>query len=317
MGNPESQAAVIDRPPNRKRKWWTSQSFKDHVSGYLYVSPFFIAFLIFGLFPIVYTFYISMFSWKAIGAHEFVGLRNYVSLLTDDPKFWRSVMNTFTIWVMSTVPQLFLALVLATILNRRLKLKGLFRLGVFIPNITSLAAVAIIFSGIFSRQYGIINWILSWFGVDKIDWVGGYWTAQIGVAVMVLWRWTGYNAIIYLAALQTVPNDLYEAATIDGANKTQQFFNITIPMIRPVIIFTILVSTIGGMQVFVEPLLFTNSYDGGAANQVMTMMLYMYSNGFRDYNFGYAAAVSWMTFLIIVLFSMVNFLISRKISSAN
>lgn len=299
-----------------RRRWWQTQTFKDHVSGYLYVAPFIAVFLAFQLFPILYTFYVSLFSWKAIGGREFLGLQNYVWLFADDPKFWRSVMNTFTIWFLSTVPQLSLALVLAKALDRSLRGMAVFRLGAFMPNITSLAAIAIIFSGIFSRDYGIVNWVLSWFGTGKIDWVAGYWTAQIAVATMVNWRWTGYNAIIYLAALQTVPRELHEAAILDGASAFRRFVEITIPMIRPVILFTVMLSTIGGMQLFVEPFLFSGGYEGGARNQVLTMTLYMYATGFRDYSFGYASAISWVTFLIIVLFVAVNYSLARRIRSA-
>lgn len=318
MAQATNHATVVGTPQPQRR--YKTQSYRDHVSGYLYVLPFILIFLIFQLFPMIYAFYVSFFSWKAIGTREFIGIQNYLWLITDDPKFWKSVLNTFTLWIISTIPQLILALILASTLNRRLRMKQIWRLGVFIPNITSVAAITIVFGSIFSRDYGMVNYVLSWVGIEAIDWKNSYWAAQIAVASIVIWRWTGYNSIIYLAALQTIPKELYEAARIDGANKVQQFIHITIPMIRPVIIFTVIVSTIGGMQIFVEPLLFisgTAAYEGGSQNQVLTMVLYMFTNGFRDYNFGYASAVSWLVFIIVMIFAGINLMISRKINSAN
>ncbi|MBO2944363.1 sugar ABC transporter permease [Paenibacillus sp. F411] len=297
-------------------KLWHKQSFKDHVSAYLYLLPFFLIFGIFTLFPVFWSAYISFFSWDVLGTKKYIGFQNYIWLFTDDPKFWKSVLNTFSIWLMSTIPNLFLALVLANILNQRfIKGKKLFRLGVIIPNITSLVAVAVIFGSFFGYNYGLINYFLSELGLDKYDWGASYWGAQFAVAVMVIWRWTGYNAVIYLAALQSIPADLYEAARIDGASRTQQFFKITIPMIRPMIIFTVIMSTIGGMQLFVEPLIFSGP-TGGPEGQTLTMVLYLYTEAFTNNNYGYASAIAWMLFLIILLFSMFNNFLTKKINSA-
>jgi len=154
-------------------------------------------------------------------------------------------------------------------------------------------------------------------GFEKINWAASDWHAQSAIAVMVIWRWTGYNSLIYLAALQTIPQELYEASRIDGATKVQQLFRITIPMIRPVIIFTVILSTIGGMQLFVEPLIFLNSTTGGQANQGLTMMLYLYDTAFTKNAFGYGAAIAWLLFIIIILFVMFNLFLTRKINSAS
>lgn len=291
------------------------QSTKDHISGYLYISPFFIIFGIFGLFPIIFTAYISFHKWNILGAKEFIGFKNYQLLFTD-PLFWKALGNTFSIWIISTLPQLFLALVLAFILNAAfLKGKEFFRLAVFLPNITSVVAVAIIFGAIFGEKYGVLNYMLSFVGIDPINWKGSYFGTHVAIAAMVMWRWTGYNTIIYLSALQSIPKDLYEAATIDGANKMQQFFYITIPMIRPMVIFTVILSTIGGMQIFAEPLMFAGP-GGGALDQGLTMTLYLYEEAFVRSSFGYSSAIAWVLFLIIVLFSLVNLFITNRIKSA-
>jgi cellobiose transport system permease protein len=292
------------------------QSTKDHISGYLYISPFFILFGIFGVFPILFTAYISFHKWDILGTHEYIGFQNYKWLFTD-PTFWKALGNTLSIWVISTLPQLFLALVFAFILNQTfLKGKQFFRLAVFLPNITSVVAVAIIFGAIFGQEYGILNYFLSLFGIEPFNWQASYFGTHVAIASMVMWRWTGYNAIIYLAALQSIPKDLYEAATIDGASKTQQFFNITIPMIRPMIIFTVILSTIGGMQIFAEPLMFSGA-GGGSLKQGLTMTLYLYEEAFARNSFGYASAIAWVLFLIIVVFSLVNQFITNRIKSAD
>lgn len=307
------------QPVVQRRKPWRTQSFKDHLSGYLYIAPFFFIFGVFTIFPILWSGYISFFSWNILGTKDFVGLQNYIWILTDDPRFWKSVGNTFSIWLISTIPQLFFALVIANLLNQNfLKLKQFFRVGLFVPNVTSLVAVAIIFSSIFGYNYGLINYVFGEiFGMEKFDWKSSYFGAQFAVSAMVMWRWTGYNAIIYLAALQSIPNDLYESATIDGASKVQQFFNITIPMIRPMILFTVIMSTIGGMQLFVEPLLFATNAQGGPQGQVLTMVMYLYDTAFGKNSFGYASAIAWLMFLIIIVFSFFNMYLTRKIQSTD
>lgn len=291
------------------------QTTKDHISGYLYISPFFIIFGVFGLFPIVFTAFISLHKWNILGTREFIGFKNYQLLFTD-PLFWKALGNTFSIWVISTLPQLFLALILAFILNSAfLKGKQFFRLAVFLPNITSVVAVAIIFGAIFGEKYGVLNYLLSFIGIDPINWKGSYFGTHVAIASMVMWRWTGYNTIIYLSALQSISKDLYEAATIDGASKMQQFFYITIPMIRPMVIFTVILSTIGGMQIFAEPQMFAGA-GGGALDQGLTMTLYLYEEAFVRNSFGYSSALAWVLFLIIVLFSLVNLFITNRIKSA-
>ena len=219
------------------------------VEPYLYIAPFFVVFGVFGLYPLIYTGWVSLHEWDPIGENTFVGLDNYQRLLQDDPRFWNSVRNTLSIWVVSTVPQLMMALVLAQLLNQRLlRGKTLFRMAVLVPNITSVLAVAIVFTSIFGRDYGIINWLLELAGFDRIDWRAGRWSSHLAISTMVSWRWTGYNALIYLAAMQAIPNQLYEAAMIDGATRWRQFLHVTIPQLRPTIIFTVIISTIGGCR---------------------------------------------------------------------
>lgn len=301
---------VRETHPVTEHKKWNPRR-NEAFSGYLYISPFFIVFGIFGLFPIFYSAYISFHRWDILGTKNWIGWSNYSSLMSD-PLFWKSIGNTFSIWFLSTIPMLFIALVIAFLLNQpRLLGREWFRLGIFVPNVTSIVAVAIIFSAIFGRDYGIINYVLTSIGLSPVDWKGGYFGTHIAIAVMVMWRWIGYNMIIYLAGLQSIPGDLYEAAMIDGANKTRQFWFITVPLMRPIILFTVILSTIGGMQLFTEPFI----YGTGSQNQGLTITLYLYNEAFGRFSFGYAAAIAWMLFFIIVIFSIINHYLTNRIQS--
>ena len=290
------------------------------LSPYVYIAPFFVIFTIFGVFPILYTAFVSLHRWDIIGTHEWIGLDNYRLLLTD-PRFWISLRNTFSIWVLSTVPQLLIALGLAHVLHQRmLKGRALFRMALLVPNVTSIVAVAIIFESIFGFHYGIANFVVESLGLERINWQAGTLTSHVAIATMVLWRWTGYNALIYLAGLQSIPPELHEAAAIDGASRFQQLRYITIPLLRPTIIFTVIVSTIGGLQIFAEPLLFAQgaaNITGGAARQFSTLTLFMYEQAFRSFKLGYAAAIAWFLFLLIVLCSLVNYVLTRRIRSVD
>ncbi|WP_373370388.1 carbohydrate ABC transporter permease [Alkalicoccobacillus plakortidis] len=278
---------------------------------YLFISPFFILFLIFGLFPILFSLYLSFHSWSGLGEMTFVGLSQFQYLLTE-PVFWKSVGNTFAIWFLSSVPMLFFALVIAFLLNLpNLRMRGSYRTMFFITNVTSIVAVAIIFETIFSNQYGLLNYVLSLVGISSLEWMNSSFLIKVVIASMVVWRFVGYNAIIYLAGLQSIPKSLYEAAVIDGANKMQIFFRITIPLLRPIILFTVIMTTIGSMQIFTEPEVLLG-VSGGVGGAGMTMTLYMYNEGFINSNFGYASAVSWMMFLIIGIFSLINWKIVQR-----
>jgi cellobiose transport system permease protein len=187
------------------------------------------------------------------------------------------------------------------------------------PYITSTAAAAIVFAQLFGRDYGFINWALGLIGINNIDWESGKWTSQIAISAIVTWRWTGYNALIYLAAMQAIPADLYAAAAVDGAGRWQLFRHITIPSLRPAIVFTVVISTIGATQLFGEPLLFggVSGHVGGVSHQYQTLGLYLYDQGWYNFHLGRAAAVAWAMFLIILVFVIVNALLARRIRSAS
>ncbi len=168
-------------------------------------------------------------------------------------------------------------------------------MGVIIPNVTSVAAVALIFAAIFAQGFGLANWLLGFLDIGPVDWPADRWSSWSAISLMVDWRWTGYNALIFLAAMQAIPTDLYEAAEIDGASRARQFFSVTLPLLRPTLIFTSLISIIGGIQLFTEPLLFApgaGAIQGGSLRQFQTMTMYLIENGFTRFEFGYAGAVA-------------------------
>lgn len=290
-------------------------------SPYLYVAPFFLLFAVFGLFPLIYTALISATAWspRRPGSEDIsVGLDNYRNLLHDD-NFWNALINTLGIGVVSTVPQLLLALGIAHLLNYRLRGRLFLRMGVLVPYVTSVAAAALIFNQMFARDFGLLNWTLQPFVDSSVDWRASKAASWAAVSVMVTWHWTGYNALIYLAAMQTVPFDLYESAAIDGAGRWRQFWAITIPSIRPTIIFTVIVSTIGALQLFAEPFLFdtTRNHNGGADRQFQTVVLYLYQQFWTNGRYGYAAAIAWSLFLITVVIVLVNLLLVRRMRGSD
>ena len=319
-----SQGTVVEAVaaiPQQRRLRMRLRRLDGKVSPYLYIAPFFLLFAAFGLFPLAYTGWVSLTDRTLFDTGHFVGLDNYTALLHDD-YFWNAVENTLGIFAISTVPQLFLALVLAHVLNTKLHGRTLFRMAVLLPQITSLVAVALIFTQLFSRDYGLFNYVLGQIGIGKVDWEAGDYTSWLALSAMVIWRWTGYNALIYLAAMQAIPDELYEAAAIDGARPWRQLWHVTIPNLRPTIIFTVIVSTIGGLQLFTEPYLFEPGHSGstgGSARQYQTVVMYLYEKSFGSSQFklGYASAIGWALFMLIALISLVNFLIIRRIRSAD
>lgn len=289
------------------------------VSPYLYIAPFFILFAAVGLYPLIYTFVVSLHEWDLLkGQGEFIGLTNFVSIL-QDRFFWNSLFNTFSIFLLSAIPQLIVATFLAAVLDSNIRGKTFWRMSVLLPYVVTPVAVAIIFSNLFGDQYGLINNLLKNFGFDAIAWHQDTFASHIAIATMVNWRWTGYNALILLAAMQAVPRDLHESAALDGAGALRRFFSITLPGIRPTMIFVIITATIGGLQIFAEPKLFDPSTAGGiggAHRQFQTTVLYLWEMAFFRQDFGEAAAIAWILFLLIIIIGLINFGISQRIGSA-
>ncbi|MFF9867198.1 carbohydrate ABC transporter permease [Streptomyces sp. NPDC013953] len=291
----------------RLRRAWQA------ASPYAYIAPFLTLFAAFGLFPLLYTAFVSLYrvELQTPGDMQWRGLGNYTALFTDD-FFWISLRNTFTIGVISTVPQLIMALGLAHLLNYRLRGRTFFRTAMLLPYATSVAAATLVFAQLFGRDFGLVNYVLGLVGSGPVDWQTGTVASQIAVSTIVIWRWTGYNALIYLAGMQSIPTELYEAAEMDGASRWRQFLHVTLPGLRPTIVFTTIVSTIGATQLFGEPLLFEGSVSGGISHQYQTLGLYLYEQGWGFFHLGRAAAVAWVMFLLILVLVGVNALMVRR-----
>ena len=280
---------------------------------YVFLSPFVALFAVFGVFPLVFSLYLAFQTWEptsGLGAMQFVGLDNFAFALQDD-WFWKSLGNTGWLALASGVPQHLVAIPLAYFIHSSF---GRLRNGVvgayFMPYITSTVAIAILFSSLFSTDFGLINVclqamakvpVLGWLiPADAIDWLNDPDRIKPAIAIIVFWRYVGFNVVLYLAALQTIPKDLYEAATMDGAGRLQQFFFITLPSLKPMIFFGVTLSVIGGLQLFEEPFILTGGR-GGSDQSGMTTAIYLYRMAFDFNDFGAASAMSWLLFILVAL----------------
>ncbi|MFB9993195.1 carbohydrate ABC transporter permease [Deinococcus oregonensis] len=292
--------------------------FQRRYAPYIFISPFFLLFFAFSLFPILFNAYLSFHNWQpgsGLGDMKFVGLRNFSDNLTD-PTFWQSLRNTAILALESGVPQHLIALPLAFAIHMGLKrVQSLVTAVYFLPYITSVVAISVVFFTLFSWQYGALNAGLNalhnlpliggLFPGEKINWLGEVQYVQPAIALVVVWRYVGWNVLLYLAGLQAIPSDIYEAASIDGATRAQQFRFITLPLLRPTIFLAVTLTLIGGFQLFEEPFVLTNG-SGGTGQQGLTTIMYM----FRTYNSysdaGVAAAMSWLLFAVIGVLSLIN-----------
>jgi len=274
------------------------------VAPYVLLSPFFLLFAVFGVFPLLFSLWLAFQTWEptnGLQAMQFVGLENFVFALHDE-WFWKSLKNTAWLALASGVPQHLVAIPLAVFIHTRfVRLRNAAVGAYFLPYITSTVAIAILFSSLFSTDYGVVNSALaSLFGAARIDWLGDPEHIKPAIATVVFWRYVGFNVVLYLAALQTIPKDLYEAATMDGAGPLQQFFFITLPSLKPMIFFGVTLSVIGGLQLFEEPFILTGGR-GGSDQAGMTTAMYLYRMAFDFNDFGAASAMSWLLFALVVL----------------
>lgn len=278
---------------------------KNNVIGWSFVIIAAVMIFLFYFYPMVQALILSFQS--GVGANlTFTGIDNYTRLFKD-PTFLTTVKNTVIYLIIQVPVMILLALFLSVLLNNKtLKFKGFFRTAIFLPCVTSLVAYSVIFKYLFGQD-GIINIMLMKVSLisEPIQWLTDPFWAKIAIIVAITWRWTGYNMIFYLSALQNVDESIYEAARIDGASPIQQFFKITIPMLKPIILFTSITSTIGTLQLFDEVM---NITKGGPGNATMTISQYIYNLSFKyTPDFGYAATVSYAIVIMIVIFSIIQF----------
>ena len=270
---------------------------------YVFVAPAVILFLVFMAYPIIYSFILSLQTNRE-GEQVWNGINNYSRLLGDE-LFWKALFNTFVVLIIQVPIQLSLAMLLAVALNSKvLKGKGAFRAIYFLPAITGLAAVSVIFRILFSDPDGIVNSFLSIFSFGPIHWTLDEFWNRVLLILAITWRWTGYNMVIYLSGLQSIPGDLYEAAAVDGASWATQFFRITLPLMRPIILFTTILSTIGTLQIFDESYLLTNA---GPNNATLTVGYYLFRTAFRQADFSYASTIAYGLLIFIAVLSFAQF----------
>ncbi len=288
------------------------------MAPYVLLMPFIVLFLVFGLFPIGFSFYLMFHTWdpvQGMDAMQYVGAENLV-FAVQDPLLWTSLYNTLWLAVASGVPQHLVAIPLAYLINEKLGPWRNAAMGVyFLPYITSTVAVAIMFATLFSTDYGAVNAILqtlsshaglaSVLPAQAIDWLGQPETIKPVLSLVIFWRYVGFNTVLYVAAMQGIPRDLYEAAVLDGASPWRVFWHITLPQLRPMMYFGVTLTLIGGLQLFEEPFILTGG-KGGIEYAGMTTALYMYRTAFEFSDFGLASAISWLLFALILVLTLVT-----------
>ena len=313
-----SAQPLVVAPPARAHRF----TFLDRLRGrdpafapWLFLAPFLVLFAVFGVYPIAFSFYMSLHDWdpvRGLGSARFVGLDNYLFVLGDE-WFHQSMLNTAWLALASGVPQHLVAIPLACFIDSRIRrvrdwLAALY----FLPYITSTVAIAIMFTALLSRDFGLVNLLLdaaarlpligAWLPGGPIDWLNDPDHIRPAVSMVVFWRFVGFNTLLYLAALQGIPRELYEAARLDGANAWQRFRHVTLPMLKPVAFFAVTLSIIGGMQLFEEPFVLSGG-KGGPDHAVMTTALYLYRSAFEFSDFGAASAMSWILVLVMAILS--------------
>ena len=304
-----AQAQNLMLPVDAKassRSFW--QRIKQARWAYTFISPFYILFAIFGLYPMLLSLYLSFTRWKGVGPIEFAGLVNF-GLILKDKVFWQSMTNGVILFFLYVPVMLFLALVLAVILNSgRVKGFRFFRTLIFLPFITNMVAAGFAFRILLEKQNGLLNVLLKYASLSPIPWLEDVWWARISLSLLIIWAWLGYNMVIMLAGLQTIPRDLTEAALIDGASPIQAFFRVIIPLMRPVILFCMITSTIGSFGLFAEVSTLTR---GGPVNATITPLIRIYGVAFGSFQFGYASALAYTFFALIFILTIIQFRLNR------
>lgn len=275
---------------------------------YMFILPCLVIFIVFMIYPIIDSLLLSFQEFTA-GEYSFVGLKNY-KVMFSDPIFYKALGNTFLYLIVQVPLMITMALLIAVVIEQKfIRGKGFFRISVFLPTITALVAYSLVFKVLFNTDNGLINYVLGLFGMEKVKWIYSAWPARLSIIIAITWRWTGYNMIILLAGIQSIPESLMESADLDGASFLEKLWYITIPSIKPIILFTTITSTIGTLQLFDEAYILTQ---GGPDNATITIGQYLYQNGFEYMKFGYAAAIGYVMVFIIAILSIAQFKVTKE-----
>lgn len=282
----------------------------------LFIAPFFIAYFIFNLFPILFSFYISLTKWKGFGPMEYIGFKNYASLLKDTA-FYHSIINSIIIVLEAMIPIQVFGLIFALLIKYNLVRFGktYIRNAMFLPYVTAPIAIGIIFATLFDQNFGTVNNFLVHIGLikDNIDWLHSAVLAKPLVAFITTWRYVGYVAVIYLAGLQGISDEVYDAAKVDGANSFKAIIYVIVPILKPIIVFQVTMGIIGCLKIFEEPLMLFGNYKGGVANSAQTMNMKFLDTAFKSGQSGYGAATGYAMFIVILIFSLIYFaIVNRK-----
>ncbi|NQF13685.1 sugar ABC transporter permease [Brevibacillus sp. HB1.3] len=278
------------------------------LTPYLFILPWILGFLAFTLGPMLFSLVMSFFDWPVVGEVTFVGLDNYINMFTDDPLFWQSLWVTIKFALLFVPLNLFIALFLAMMLNQKVKGSGFFRTVFYLPSVISGVALAMIWAWVYDGEYGIFNYLLSLVGITGPDWLNDTSWALVAMVIASLWG-QGSMVLIFLAGLKSIPESLYEAASIDGAGAVQKFFRITLPMVSPTILFNLIMTIISAFQQLSLALLLTG---GGPLQSTYFYAMYAYDNAFKYFKMGYASANSWFMFAIILILTFLVFKTSGK-----
>jgi multiple sugar transport system permease protein len=282
---------------------------KRKLTPYFFLSPILIGMLVLSVGPILVSFIASFTQWDIVSPPQWVGAGNYKEIVSSD-LFWQVLRNTFYYVALAVPLTIILSLFLAIAVNRKLKGIGLFRTVYFLPVVTSMVAVAIVWGWLYNPEYGLINYVLrSWFGVQGPAWLRDPNWAMPAMIIVGVWKALGYNMMIFLAGLQSVPDEYYEAARLDGANTRQRFFSITLPMLTPTIFFVLVVTLIGSFQVFEQTYILTR---GGPANATLTISYFIFQNAFQFFRMGYASALAYVLFAIVFVLTLIQLRYQKK-----
>ncbi|MFS0724941.1 carbohydrate ABC transporter permease [Paenibacillus sp. 1P07SE] len=282
-------------------------------SGYTMIAPGYLVYFSFIFVPLLISLYYSFTNYNFYSKPAFVGLQNY-SRLMQDALFAKAVFNTFLYAAGTILPQLALGLVLAVLLNAKIAGRVFARASIYVPNVTSMVAVSMMWLWIYDPSLGILNRLLTWAGFSPVQWLYDPSTAMLAIIVMSIWKSVGYSMIVYLAGLQSIPSSLYEAARVDGASTLRQFWSITVPMLKPTTFFILVMSCINSFMVFEQVNIMTN---GGPLNSTTTIVHQIYLRGFQDFQMGYASAMAMILFVITLLITLANFRYGNKASDAD
>lgn len=301
-----TQVARAMRPGQARKKSGLARS--EQLWGYFFIAPWIMGFLAFTAIPILVSFVLSFTEYEIISPPRAVGLANYRDLLFNDRLFGLALYNTFYFTALSVPLINILGLGLAMLMNLKLRGVTLFRTLVYLPTIVPAVAASMLWVWLFNPQYGLLNWVLQSVGLPPLGWISDPTWSKPALVLMSLWG-VGGTAIIYLAGLQGVPEQLYDAAAIDGANGFQQFVNVTVPMLSPVILFNLILGVISSFQVFTQAYIMTG---GGPVDSTLFFALYLYRAAFQLLKMGYASAMAWVLFVIILLLTLLQFTLARR-----